>query len=297
MNANASNILWDHNQNQEITLPAMPGGIIRVYPASAATAMLPLTPANNWTPTILFCGGQYFEDDSIWGNYTAPGSNILGITASNQCHSIRPETADGRQTFENFYQDDNLPEGRTMGQFIHLPTGQMVVLNGANKGTAGYGDTDWNQIQYQGRLVKTQGFSQEPTYRPVIYDPTKPAGSRMSTAGLQSSTIARLYHSSALLLPDGAVMIAGSNPHVDVNQTMPDGTSPQGYNTEYRVEKWYPDYYAQTRPQPQGLPDVITYGGNPFEVTVDGGYMGGAANAKANATKFMLIRPASPRTP
>jgi hypothetical protein len=50
----------------------------------------------------------------------------------------------------------------------------------------------------------------EPLGTPVIYDPNAPAGQRWSNAGLDSSQIARLYHSSAILLPDASVLIAGS---------------------------------------------------------------------------------------
>ncbi|EEB99717.1 hypothetical protein MPER_00542, partial [Moniliophthora perniciosa FA553] len=55
--ANISSILWDPINNIETELPDMPEGIARVYPASGAVAMLPLTPANNYNPTIIFCGG------------------------------------------------------------------------------------------------------------------------------------------------------------------------------------------------------------------------------------------------
>ncbi len=50
MQANFSTILWDHVNNVETYLPDMPGRVIRVYPASAAVAMLPLTPQNKYTP-------------------------------------------------------------------------------------------------------------------------------------------------------------------------------------------------------------------------------------------------------
>jgi hypothetical protein len=61
-------VLWDHDANVETDLPDMPGQVIRVYPASGGVAMLPLTPDNNYTPTILFCGGTYLDEDQ-WGDY------------------------------------------------------------------------------------------------------------------------------------------------------------------------------------------------------------------------------------
>jgi hypothetical protein len=46
----------------------MPGQVIRVYPASGGVAMLPLTVANNYTQTLLFCGGTDMPEP-LWGMY------------------------------------------------------------------------------------------------------------------------------------------------------------------------------------------------------------------------------------
>lgn len=72
---------------------------------------------------------------------------------------------------------------------------------------------------------------------------------------------------------------------------MPVGTTPQAWNTTYELEKWYPPYYFEDRPGPQGMPDQINYGGSTFNITMDASYMGSSANYKANHTKFMIIRP------
>jgi hypothetical protein len=60
--ANRATILFDFNANQETPLDDMPDAV-RVYPASAGTIMLPLTPANQWTATVLFCGGSNVAND------------------------------------------------------------------------------------------------------------------------------------------------------------------------------------------------------------------------------------------
>src|SRR5882757_3923075 len=99
----------------------MPGRVIRVYPASGAVAMLPLTPANNYTPTILFCGGSDMPDAS-WGNYSSPAVNTWLYPASTDCQRLTPEPLDGSQPA--YEQDDAMLEGRTMGQFIALPNGK-----------------------------------------------------------------------------------------------------------------------------------------------------------------------------
>lgn len=297
MQANYSTMMWDWENDKEDYLPDMPDQIVRVYPASAATAMLPLTPANKYTPKILFCGGFKLSDDE-WGNFTGPNINLFETPGSTDCSSIQPEHADGTPVDNvQYVHEEDLPEPRSMGQFIHLPTGQMIIVNGAAKGTAGYGNVSWNTVKDKnGNKVYLEGMSQDPTYRPVLYDPEKPRGERLVYKGFGSSSIARLYHSSAVLIPDGSVLVAGSNMHMDVAILPPQDqidTKYQAFNTTYAVEQWYPDYYFLERPKPQGLPDVIGYGGDSFNITVDAKYMNqnNAANDMANKTKIFVIRP------
>lgn len=64
MQANWSTILYDWHTQETTNLPYMPYAV-RVYPASAASTMLPLTPANNYQATLLFCGGSAPPD---WGS-------------------------------------------------------------------------------------------------------------------------------------------------------------------------------------------------------------------------------------
>lgn len=40
------------------------------------------------------------------------------------------------------------------------------------------------------------------------------------------------------------------------------------HQTEYRAEAFYPDYYAQPRPMPGGLPGTVGYGGGGFNVSL-----------------------------
>lgn len=112
----------------------MPGHVVRVYPASGAVAMLPLTPANNWNPTLLFCGGSDIPEQD-WGDYSWPAINTFDYPASTDCQRLTPEPTDG--STPAYEQDDDLPVGRTMGQFIALPDGTMLILNGGQNGTAG----------------------------------------------------------------------------------------------------------------------------------------------------------------
>jgi hypothetical protein len=128
-------VIWDYENNVETDLPDMPKGVARVYPASGAVAMLPLTPANDYQQTILFCGGSDMPDQA-WGNYSFPFINTWDYPASRDCQRITPEPSDG--SAPAYAQDDDLLDSRTMGQFILLPDGKILIVNGGLNGTAGY---------------------------------------------------------------------------------------------------------------------------------------------------------------
>jgi len=94
------------------------------------------------------------------------------------------------------------------------------ILNGAQQGVAGF------------------GLAVDPILTALLYDPTQPKGSRFSI--LNSTIVDRLYHSEAILLQDGRVLVSGSDPN-------PDGGP---FLEEYRVEVYVPPYLAQGQVQP-----------------------------------------------
>jgi hypothetical protein len=105
-----------------------------------------------------------------------------------------------------------------------LPDGTYVIVNGAQHGVAGF------------------GLGGDPNYNAVLYDPTQPVNARMSI--MANTTVARLYHSEAVVLLDGRVIISGSDPTGDYNQ--PAGEWPE----EYRVEVFSPPYLLSGLPRP-----------------------------------------------
>jgi hypothetical protein len=258
----------------------MPGRVVRVYPASGGVAMLPLTPANNYTPTVIFCGGSDMPD-SYWGNYSFPNSSTWDYPASKDCQRLTPEPIDG--SAPTYEQDDDMLEGRSMGQFIILPNGKLLMINGGLNGTAGYA-TQTGTVSSYSEMPFGMSLASGPVGQPAIYDPNAPQGQRWSNTGLNSSQIARLYHSSALLLADASVLVAGSNPNVDVNATT-------YFPTEYRAEIFYPPYFeASTRPVPTGMPTSISYGGDPFDITIPPTSYSGSSNDAADNTTVVLLR-------
>jgi len=191
------------------------------------------------------------------------------MVATTSCVSISPDVS------PDWVEEDPLPEGRVMGNMITLPDGRLFVLNGVQNGVAGYNGTlDANNV--------TQAYGTVPLYAPIYYDPKKPAGTRWYRAGVANSTVIRAYHSAATLLPDGSILTAGSNPNPDVVAV---GEPFWEFFTEYRAERFYPDYFAKTKPSPTGLPTSLSYGGDYFNISLS------AADSKSlDDTMVTVIR-------
>lgn len=259
MQANRASILYDYNTKTTTNLPDMPHAA-RVYPASAATAMLPLTPPNYYAE-VLFCGGS---DPPQWGNDGTAGYNVTAVPADNTCVRISPDAPNAQYT-----DDDYMMEGRSMGQFVMLPDGTMWMGNGVAMGTAGYGDDHYSV---------GQSYGQDPLYMPAIYNFSAPAGSRWNRTGLTASKNERMYHSTAILLPDSSILISGSNPNKDFTNSQ--------WRTRTDVERWYPWYYNQPRPDFSSAPDSLSYGGDAFNVSLDT-----QDEAAVQSAKVVVLRP------
>jgi len=204
--ANKDSILLDYKQNQVIkTFPTMPGGGARNYPSSASFAMLPLESSNNFTKLeILICGGA--PD----GAFKEAEKNHTYVKALENC---------GRMEITSHkpqWQMENMPGPRVMGDMLILPTGKILIINGAQNGTAG-----WEN-------------GEVPAFSPFLYTPTEAIGKRFTV--MSPANISRMYHSTALVLPDGRVLVAGSNPH----QIYKLAAKP--FPTDLRVEAYIPPY-------------------------------------------------------
>ncbi|KAK5187818.1 hypothetical protein LTR16_009507, partial [Cryomyces antarcticus] len=158
---------------------------------------------------------------------------------------------------------DSMPEGRAMVEGTLLADGTVIFLNGGNRGAQGF------------------GLARNPTFEALIYDATKPLGQRWSTGA--STNIARLYHSVALLLLDGTLMVTGSNP---VAQPVLQPTAADPYVTEFRVEIYTPPYLqganAKKRPTAVALSSkALKANGSTFTISF-------TAPAGAQAAKVSL---------
>ncbi|CAK9271437.1 unnamed protein product [Sphagnum jensenii] len=226
--ANRDSILY--NWEQHITLkrfPTIPGGP-RNYPSAGSSVMLPLSAADDWAKAeILICGGSEF------GAFLDPRARL---PASQTCGRILPLAANPEWAMEN------MPMRRNMGDMILLPTRQVLIINGAENGSQGW------------------GFASNPVLNPVLYNPALAPGTRFDT--LRATNIARVYHSTANLLPDGRILVAGSNSHEFY-------TFSPLFPTELRIEAFSPPYLAAgARPAIVAVPGALGYGQN-FVVEVE----------------------------
>ncbi|THH11527.1 hypothetical protein EW145_g572 [Phellinidium pouzarii] len=141
------------------------------------------------------------------------GSTIGAAIALDNCVSTQPDVDESQWAIER------MPSKRVMTCMVPLPDGTFMIMNGAQQGVAGF------------------GLATDPNLQALLYDPSQPLGSRMSI--LNTTIVDRLYHSEAILLNDGRVLVSGSDPE--------DPRFPQ----EYRVEVYYPPYLTSGLTQPE----------------------------------------------
>ncbi|GJN94121.1 hypothetical protein Rhopal_007195-T1 [Rhodotorula paludigena] len=239
--------MLDYENNVEERLPNITHAQ-RPYPAGAGSAMLPMTPNNDYLQTVVFAGGMTPERDDWNQNEWA----IAETPASTSLVFITPLADSPAWT-----DLDDLPEPRSMGNLIILPDKRLLLLNGAGKGSEGYGWTEsW---------AVNQSYAQDPVLRPAYLNVSAPAGQMWDT-NVAASTIPRMYHSVASLLRDGSVWVGGSNPNADLISDENNAT--YVFKTELRVERFYPSYWDLPRPEPSGLPSTVSYGGAPFDISL-----------------------------
>ncbi|OAY80431.1 Galactose oxidase [Ananas comosus] len=213
--ANNRAILFDYVRNAVVrTYPEMPGGNPRNYPSTGSSVLLPLKPA----PTeaeVLVCGGA---PTGSWVQASQHG-NFLPALAT--CGRIKITDAAPAWAMET------MPMPRVMGDMVLLPSGEVLIINGAGTGAAG-----WE-------------IGHNPVLAPVLYHPDAAPGTRFAVQA--QGTVPRLYHSTAVLLRDGRVLVGGSNPHERYVFTNVE------YPTELSLEAFSPEYldpaFAALRPQ------------------------------------------------
>ncbi|CAA3033748.1 Hypothetical predicted protein [Olea europaea subsp. europaea] len=215
--ANNRAILFDYTKGQVMkTYPTMPGGDPRNYPSSGSAVLLPLKNLQGGAigAEVLVCGG------APKGAYVS-AMNQNFVPALSTCGRIQITDLNPQWTMET------MPHARVMGDMVLLPNGRVLIINGASSGTAG-----WE-------------LGRNPVLSPVIYNPDSATGSRFEVQNPSSTP--RMYHSTAILLRDGRVLVGGSNP------LQYDNTTGVPFPTDLTLEAFSPSYFdpnfARLRPK------------------------------------------------
>ncbi|KAE8728866.1 dynein light chain LC6, flagellar outer arm-like [Hibiscus syriacus] len=200
----------------------------RNYPSAGSSVMLALV-GDFSTAVVVICGGAQY------GAFIERSTDTPAHGSCGRIVATDPNPG---------WEMEDMPFGRIMGDMVMLPTGDSLIINGAQTGTQGF------------------EMASNPCLNPVLYRPDQPVGLRFMT--LNPGTVPRMYHSTANLLPDGRVLLAGSNPHYLYNFAAE-------FPTELRLEAFSPEYLSQDRanirPEIIGIPDTVRYG-EAFEVFV-----------------------------
>ncbi|XP_058225435.1 aldehyde oxidase GLOX-like [Rhododendron vialii] len=214
--ANNRAILFDYSKGTVVkTYPEMPDGNPRSYPSTGSAVLLPLKKLQGAIveAEVLVCGG------APKGSYTSAQSGRF-VGALRTCGRIKITDPSPEWVMET------MPRARVMGDMLLLPNGDVLIINGASAGSAG-----WE-------------YGRNPVFNPVLYRPDNQVGSRFEVEN--PSSIPRMYHSTAILLRDGRVLVGGSNPHQLYEFT---GVL---FPTELSLEAFSPSYldpgFANLRP-------------------------------------------------
>ncbi|XP_042510708.1 aldehyde oxidase GLOX [Macadamia integrifolia] len=224
--ANTRSILLDYVKNQVLReFPEIPGGHKRNYPSTGSSVLLPLFLSQSPEAEVMVCGGAppgafYLTQQGVY------------VGASSTCGRLKVTDPNPVWVMEK------MPMGRVMPDMLLLPTGDVLILNGAANGTAGWEDAI------------------NPVLNPVLYHPYERDSTRRFSV-LEASPIPRLYHSAAVVIPDGRILVGGSNPHRLYNFT---GVL---YPTELSLEAFSPHYlateYSDFRPRVVAAGPNVSY--------------------------------------
>ncbi|KAK7840884.1 aldehyde oxidase glox1 [Quercus suber] len=204
--ANNRSVLLNPKTNKIIKeFPILEGGS-RNYPASAMSALLPIKlyvkNAATIAVEVIICGGAKPQAYTL-------AQNSIFIPALQDCNRLQITKPNAQ------WKKETMPTPRVMGDMLNLPNGDLLILNGAKQGTSA-----WYSAE-------------DPNLNPILYSPYKPMNQRFKV--LNPTIIPRMYHSAVALLPDGKVLVGGSNPNPGYNFTAK-------YPTEMRIEKFSPPY-------------------------------------------------------
>jgi len=206
----------------------------RTYNGMGSCSLLPIRPDDKKAQVLLVGGST-----SLTPNKDTPA------TDQSEIFEFNPDAPNESKGWRKTKHRTNIP--RFMSDSVLLPDGTVLVTNGASKGISDHNDDAV-------RIVE-------------LFEPKTETWKKLETP-LQRD---RLYHGTAILLPKGDVVVAGSTGH----------DWPPSNNEKY-IEIITPPYLKDdpTRPTISSYPKSISYDST-FQITTD---------SVDNIEKISLIR-------
>ncbi|KAL0953560.1 hypothetical protein HGRIS_004780 [Hohenbuehelia grisea] len=229
--ANNQSVIYDIEKKTETILPDVPNNVRVTNPIDGSAILLPLSPPD-YVPEVLVCGGTSTDTiDPLLLSSQDP--------ATTQCSRIKL-TQEG---IKKGWEVEHMLEGRMMPELVHLPNGQVLITNGAGTGYAAVASI---------KDPVGNSNADHAVLTPSLYTPSLPLGRRISNQGMPTSDIARVYHSSVTLTPQGNFLIAGSNPNGNTNLTVK-------FHSEFRVQTLDPPFMSMERPRILSAPKKLKF--------------------------------------
>ena len=210
---------------------------------------------------VLLIGGQLATEVAMIGPTNPPQDLAEAVTS--QMERFTPPTAEnplGRWEVVPDFIGDRPTDARSNHYALLLPTKQLLIMGGGRY-----------------RFYR-------PNFQPLLLTPDASAPGGYQRVAMNPGTQPRLYHNTALLLPDGRIFVAGGNASyaarhrgflggdtVRLNTRIETGMIPLDYVEDgtyaipaeiYQTEFFYPPYLFSPGPRPEitAAPTTITYG-------------------------------------
>ncbi|KIZ02370.1 hypothetical protein MNEG_5589 [Monoraphidium neglectum] len=176
----------DNQVNALRDLPPWPTpGASSAMSAAGGHTLLTLDPDTGYAAEVAMFGGTTFTG----------GACACDVPANDRAYRIKLD----KDTVLNnamAWEVEQMPGPRVMVDATLLPNGKVILVNGAKSGNSNNGGPGGG-----GQARDMEGHA-------WLYDPKAPAGGRFSV--LAASAIKRFYHSTAMLLPSGDLLVMGS---------------------------------------------------------------------------------------
>ena len=201
------------------------------FRGSTFSMMMPLKPDENG----LYNKAEFLTAGGVLSGVVAASPGLYVGTNLARIDSV---TINGEEMLYDSRSTGSLTQGRWYGTGVLLPTGEVLVLSGADRDEV---------------VLPGTGF---PILEAELYDPATETFRKVATQNRP-----RTYHNSALLLPDGRVLVGG---HAPINTayaysvTLPGFSPNDGRDPSFEI--YSPPYIFGDRPAIKNVRNTVSIG-------------------------------------